>query len=43
MASVARTLRRIKEDLEPFLPESSILDSCAEANHKWRKRKLGEN
>jgi hypothetical protein len=41
MASVARTLRRIKEDLNPFLPEESILDSCAEAGHTWRTRKLG--
>jgi hypothetical protein len=41
MASVARTLRRIKEDLNPFLPEASILESCAEAKHKWRQRKLG--
>ena len=41
MASVARTLRRIKQDLKPFLPEESILDSCREAKHKWRKRKLG--
>ena len=41
MASVARTLRRIKEDLHPFLPEASILDSCEEAKHTWRKCKLG--
>jgi Transposase DDE domain len=41
MASVARTLRRIKEDLEPFVSEESILDSCKEAKHKWRACKLG--
>jgi hypothetical protein len=41
MASVARTLRRIKEDLRPFLPEESILDSCKQAKHKWRQCKLG--
>lgn len=41
MASVARTLRRIKQELEPFLTEGSILDSCREAGHRWRRRKLG--
>lgn len=41
MASVARTLRRIKEDLRPFLSEESILDGCREAKHKWRRCKLG--
>jgi hypothetical protein len=41
MASVAGTLRRIKQDLAPFLPEESILDSCHQAGHQWRKRKLG--
>lgn len=41
MASVARTLRRIKEDLEPFICEESVLDSCEEARHKWRACKLG--
>ena len=41
MASVARTLRRIKQDLEPFLSKESILDSCKQAKHKWRQRKLG--
>lgn len=41
MASVARTLRRIKEDIRPFLTEESILDSCDEAKHQWRERKLG--
>ena len=41
MASVARTLCRIKEDLKPFISEESILDSCKEAKHKWRQCKLG--
>jgi Transposase DDE domain len=41
MASVARTLARIKEDLQPFLPEESILSACRDARHRWRQRKLG--
>jgi hypothetical protein len=41
MASVARTLARIKEDLQPFLPEESILSACRDAGHRWRRRKLG--
>jgi hypothetical protein len=30
MASVSRTLWRIKQDLQPFLPEDSILAACRE-------------
>jgi len=41
MANVSRTLQRIKEDLEPFLPEESILSACRDAGHKWRRRQLG--
>jgi hypothetical protein len=41
MASVARTLARIKKDLQPFLPEEKILAACRDAGHRWRKRKLG--
>ncbi len=40
MASLSRTLSRIKQDLEPHLPESSILAACAQAGHQWRERKL---
>ena len=41
MASVARALARIKQDLEPHLPEESIEASCRQAGHVWRERKFG--
>lgn len=41
MASVASTLTRIKEDLQPFIPEDSILDACRAAGYRWRERALG--
>lgn len=41
MASVARTLARIKEDLRPFLPEASIQAACGDAGYHWRRRQLG--
>lgn len=41
MASVSGTLARIKEDLNPFLPEESVLEACRHAGHRWRQRLLG--
>jgi hypothetical protein len=41
MASIAGTLQRIKEDLEPFLPEADIRAACHEVGHTWRERKCG--
>ena len=41
MASVSSALQRIKHDLDPFLPERSILSACSNAGHCWRRRKLG--
>lgn len=41
MASVASTLARIKEDLQPFIPEECILDACRASGHRWRERALG--
>jgi hypothetical protein len=41
MASVSRILRRIKNDLQPYLSEKSIEDACHEAGYVWRERKLG--
>lgn len=41
MASVARALGRIKEDLGPHLPEQVVRDACRAAGHRWRERKLG--
>lgn len=41
MASVASALTRIKQDLDPFLPEPLIELACRQAGHRWRERKLG--
>jgi hypothetical protein len=41
MASVTSTLDRIKKDIRPFLPDSSIEAACRQAGHRWRVRKLG--
>lgn len=41
MASVSSTLDRIKKDIRPFLPDSSIEAACRQAGHRWRVRKLG--
>jgi hypothetical protein len=41
MASVSRTLERIKDDLEPFVSEESIVAAAHEAGHTWRERILG--
>jgi hypothetical protein len=41
MASITSALARIKRDLRPFLPDSSILSACAKAGHRWRERQLG--
>jgi hypothetical protein len=41
MASVSRMLRRIKDDLQPYLSEKSIEDACHEAGYVWRERKWG--
>jgi hypothetical protein len=38
MASISRTLRRIKEDLQPFLPERSIRQACHQVDYHWRHR-----
>ena len=40
MASISSTLRRIKQDLEPFLPEQSIRQACLDAGHRWRNRQF---
>lgn len=41
MASIASTLQRLKEDLQPFLPEHEIRAACHEAGYTWRERKCG--
>ena len=40
VASVARALGRIKQDLAPHLDERTIERACRDAGHRWRKRKL---
>jgi Transposase DDE domain len=41
MASISATLERIKQDLEPFLPQALITRACAQAGYTWRERQLG--
>jgi hypothetical protein len=41
MASVSSALRRIKDDLHAFVPDSAILAACRGAGHHWRERQLG--
>jgi hypothetical protein len=41
MASVSGILTRIKLDLQPFLPDESILMACRQVGHQWRDRKFG--
>jgi hypothetical protein len=38
MASVSSLLRRIKRDLNPFLPERAIRQACTQVGHQWRNR-----
>ena len=38
MATISSALRRVKQDVQPFLPESSIHRACQEAGHHWRER-----
>jgi Transposase DDE domain len=41
MASVSCALLRIKQDLQPFLSEESIMTACRQIGHAWRDRQLG--
>jgi hypothetical protein len=40
MASVSSCLSRIKQDLEPYLPQAMILHACAQIGHRWRQRQF---
>src|SRR5512140_2606760 len=40
MATIATTLDRIKDDLEPYLPAASIRGACRGVGHRWRDRQL---
>jgi DDE family transposase len=41
MARVSGILTRIANDLEPYLPEPSVLEAFRAAGHVWRERQLG--
>src|SRR6476619_7149706 len=41
MASIARALERIKDDVRAFVPDGSVREACRGAGHRWRERKLG--
>src|SRR5688500_8114042 len=41
MASIARALARIKDDVRAFVPDESVRDACRAAGHRWRERQLG--
>jgi hypothetical protein len=41
MASIARALARIKDDVRAFVSDESIRRACREAGHRWRERQLG--
>jgi hypothetical protein len=41
MASVSRSLGRIKDELSSFLPDETIVTACQRAGHHWRQRMLG--
>jgi Transposase DDE domain len=40
MASISRALQRIKDDLQPFVPDSLIVETCLQLGHHWRERQL---
>src|ERR1035437_2024251 len=40
MASISCTLRRIQQELQPFLPKRSILQACREVGYGWRDRQF---
>jgi hypothetical protein len=40
MASISRTLQRIKQDIAPYLPDPWIVQACQEVQHRWRRRQF---
>jgi hypothetical protein len=40
MATISSSLRRIKQDLEPFLPDQAIRRACRQVGHHWRQRQF---
>jgi uncharacterized membrane protein YgcG len=41
MASIARALARIKDDVRAFVPDESVRRACRDAGHRWRERQFG--
>ena len=41
MASIARALARIKDDVRACLPDESVRAACRAAGHRWRQRQFG--
>ena len=41
MASIARALARIKDDVRTFVSDESIRQACRAAGHCWRERQFG--
>jgi hypothetical protein len=41
MASIARALARIKDDVRAFVPDESVRRACRAAGHRWREREFG--
>lgn len=41
MATIARVLARIKDDVHAFVPDESIRQACRAAGHRWRERQFG--
>lgn len=40
MATISSALRRIKQDLQPFVPDSMIRRACHQVGHRWRQRQF---
>lgn len=40
MATISRTLQRIKDDLRPYLSDKSVRAACVTAGYAWRERLL---
>jgi hypothetical protein len=40
MATISAVLRRIKNDLQVFLPDAMVLEACHQVGHSWRRRQF---
>jgi hypothetical protein len=41
MASIASGLAKVKDYLTTYVPDTLILQACADVDHQWRDRQLG--